>query len=224
MTMFFMNQGIKDCTKQKGRLFHTTQFHPYCVQKLLNSPCRHCFMITLERKSIFVKIQRILLALCTTTTLLTLVYSCVYHDIDTLAPIVYTDSILYAESVTLNGYRYFRSGNRLSPASESPHEQFRLRFNDIAWRSLDSNEELPAGNSFPEGSVIVKEMIIGDKMTQFAVMKKASSDGSAVSGWIWAAYLPNGEATFSLNRKGDACVSCHGDSPNRDFVRTFDLH
>jgi hypothetical protein len=112
----------------------------------------------------------------------------------------------------------------LSPAAASPHGNYKLRFNDIAWSALDGSGKLPSNASFPEGSLIVKEVFSGDVITVFAVMKKSRNDFNAANGWVWAEISPTGDAYFSVKQRGSGCVSCHGDTPNRDFVRSFDLH
>ena len=55
-------------------------------------------------------------------------------------------------------------------------------------------------------------------------MKKDPSNGNAGSGWVWAEFKTDGSAAFSTSKKGDGCISCHSNNPNRDLTRTFDLH
>lgn len=119
---------------------------------------------------------------------------------------------------------YYQNGNVLSGAAASPHGSFRLRFNSIAAGALDINGELPAGNTFPDGSLIVKEIISGGEISLYAVMKKDLSSNSAASGYLWAEYQTNGTVVFSAAKAGSGCIGCHSESPNRDLVRTFDFH
>jgi len=58
----------------------------------------------------------------------------------------------------------------------------------------------------------------------YAVMKKDPSNGNAGNGWIWAEFETNGTVKTSVSAKGSACISCHSGTPNRDLIRTFDLH
>lgn len=133
------------------------------------------------------------------------------------------DNALYAE-ITAGGYTYYQNGNLLSGVSPSPHGSFKLRFNATALAALDSTGELPTGNSFPTGSIIVKEIYSGNSINLYAVMKKDPTNENAGSGWMWAEFNTDGSAAFSTGEKGDGCVSCHSGTPNRDLTRTFDLH
>jgi hypothetical protein len=133
-----------------------------------------------------------------------------------------TDAELFAES-TANGFSYFQNGNIISKANESPHGNFKLRFNSVAEGALEAGE-LPASESFPTGSVIVKEVYQNSAVALLAVMKKLPGDPNAGSGWLWAEYQLDGVPLISIESKGSGCVNCHSGTPNRDLVRTFDLH
>ncbi len=133
------------------------------------------------------------------------------------------DNKMYSE-ITASGFTYYQSGNILSAASPSPHGSFKLRFNSTAAAALDSTGELPAGNTFPNGSVIVKDIYNGTDLKLYAVMKKDPGSSNSGSGWLWAEFNTDGSTVFSTGKKGDGCISCHSGSPNRDLSRTFDLH
>lgn len=133
------------------------------------------------------------------------------------------DNQLYSES-TAAGYTFYQSGALLPAASPSPHGSFKLRFNSTALAALDSTGELPSGASFPNGSIIVKDVYSGNNVSLYAVMKKDPSNSNAGNGWLWAEFNTDGSAAFSISKKGDGCISCHSGTPNRDLVRTFDLH
>jgi hypothetical protein len=167
-------------------------------------------------------IKKIIFLACVAAIVIA-VNSCEYHDTSDLITSTTTDEILF-EVINESGYQYYQNGNTLSPASASPHGAFKLRFNAIAWSSLDKTGELPEDGRFPEGSVVVKEVFIGNDLTIYAVLKKATSDANARSGWLWAEYSKDGSTAFSVTRKGNGCTSCHSESGNRDLVRTFDLH
>lgn len=178
----------------------------------------------------FVRIDPLFRAMDRTTGLLTagvaifiLMKSCVYHDFADITTSENSDQSLYNE-IKEDGYVYFQNGNLLSPADASPHGPFRLRFNSIAVSSLDSNGELPLGGKFKEGSLIVKEVYQNNNIAVYAVMKRAPSDGAAGNGWLWSEYALDGTPLYSIQREGVGCIDCHSDTPNRDLVRTFDLH
>jgi hypothetical protein len=147
----------------------------------------------------------------------------VYHDISDPDYVNATDESLFDE-VNEQGYTYYQSGNLVAPATQSPHGLFRLRFNSTAFQALDAGGELPSNGSFPMGSVIVKEGYVNSNLTNFAVMKRAPADINAGAGWLWAGYALDGAPVISIGERGGSCVGCHNDSPNRDLVRTFDLH
>ena len=133
------------------------------------------------------------------------------------------DNALFSE-ISASGYTYYQNGNVLNGVSPSPHGSFKLRFNATAFAALDSTGELPSGNSFPSGSIIVKEIQSGAAISLFAVMKKDPGSGNSGSGWLWAEFKPDGSTVVSTGEKGSGCVGCHSGSPNRDLTRTFDLH
>lgn len=154
---------------------------------------------------------------------LVMLKSCVNHEIgdSTLEPV--TDASLFEEA-NESGFTYYANGSILPAVSPSPHGSFKLRFNSIAATVLDNTGELPANGSFPEGSVVVKEAYQNNLLNQLVVIKKIPTDPNAAGGWVWANYLLDGTATISIQEKGSHCVNCHGDTPNRDLLRTFDLH
>ena len=149
--------------------------------------------------------------------------SCVYHDVSDMKTSENTDQSLFDE-IGEGGFIYFQNGSTLSPDPASPHGLFKLRFNSIAGASLDSNGELPAGGKFKEGSLVVKEVYQNNNLAVYAVMKKAPSDNSSGNGWLWSEYALDGTPLSSIEGQGAGCINCHSNTPNRDLVRTFDLH
>ena len=149
--------------------------------------------------------------------------SCVYHDISDPDLVDATDASLF-DDANKSDYTYYQSGNTISPAAESPHGMYKLRSNSVALQALDSNGELPENASFPKGSVLVKEVYRNSVLIVLAVIKKAPTDANAGDGWLWAEYALDGTPYVSISTKGSGCISCHNDTPNRDLVRTFDLH
>jgi hypothetical protein len=156
--------------------------------------------------------------------LVTGISSCVYHDLDEVVGVAETDSTLFSQMQSTTGYHYYKEGVILDPAQASPHTQFKLRFNQIAWAALDESGELPVGATFPEGSIIVKEVHTSGSLTLYAVIKKGSVHPDAAKGWLWAEYRIDGGVAYGIGQKGIGCTSCHSSGTHRDFVRTFDLH
>jgi len=132
-------------------------------------------------------------------------------------PFQVTDNSLYSLVQQSAGSGYYKSGDTLAPAGDSPHGLFRLRMNSVAQRVLNNLGELPGGRSFPDSSLIVKEVITPGPI-QYAVMYKNGNS------WSWAEFKGNGDTYYSVTQNGRACISCHSASPNRDLIRTFDLH
>ena len=136
------------------------------------------------------------------------------------------DKALFA-LVGQSGYTYYVGTSGITAGTgNSPHGFERVRFNATAKAELDTTGKLPAGSSFPTGSVIVKEIYSSatGSINLYAVMKKDPSSSVSGSGYQWAEFKTDGSASFSTGKKGDGCISCHSSSTNRDLVRTFDLH
>lgn len=149
--------------------------------------------------------------------------SCVNHNIGDQSLEPTTDGGLFDEA-TASGFTYYQNGDILQAAAPSPHGQFKLRFNTIAGTVLNNTGELPANQKFPNGSVVVKEAYQNSTLTGFIVIKKSPTDVNASNGWLWGFYSLDGVATISIEEKGSQCVNCHNSTPNRDLLRTFDLH
>ena len=163
-----------------------------------------------------------LLKIAMIVAVVAVIHSCKDDDDDT-PPAPSADESLYDE-ITASGYSFYQGGVILAAASASPHGPFKLRFNATALAVLDSTGELPSGNAFPSGSILVKEVYDGLDLDLYAVMKKDPTNSNSGAGWVWAEYDSDGTVITSISSSGTACVSCHDDTPNRDLVRTFDLH
>lgn len=134
-----------------------------------------------------------------------------------------TDTELYSE-IRNGKFTYYNNGNVLTGSSSSPHGSFKLRFNQAAASLLDTLGELPIGYDFPPGSLLIHEHFNGEILVSLSVMKKDPSHINAVNGWLWCEFDGNGSASYSTGKKGESCINCHSSIPNRDFVKTFDLH
>jgi hypothetical protein len=120
---------------------------------------------------------------------------------------------------------YYQNNNTLlSAAGNSPHGSFKLRFNSVAQAALGVDGKLPTGGSFPDSSIIVKEVFNGGSLDLYAVMMKLPSHPESGSGWLWAEYEPDGDVIHAISKKGNGCIGCHAGNTNRDLVNSFDLH
>lgn len=99
----------------------------------------------------------------------------------------------------------------------------RVSLNAAAISALP-NDTLPARSSFPDGSIVFKEIRTNGQTTLYAVMYKDRNNGLAANGWLWAEYAPDGTVAFSVTRKGSGCIGCHAleQGTQHDFVRTFE--
>lgn len=131
---------------------------------------------------------------------------------------------LFEEATASNLEFYLGVDSVFSPAGGSPHGNFKLRFNSKATSVFDVDGKIPAGSTFPDGSLIVKEAFTGQGNMLYAVMKKDSKSKFSADGWLWAEYKPDGTVINNVKEKGASCTSCHSATPNRDHVRSFDLH
>jgi len=138
------------------------------------------------------------------------------------------DKMLFNWINSETGYKYYKNDSAIIPTSEETeraHDNFmRTRLNKKALSVLDSGGKLPDGKSFPDSSIIVKE-IYSDKNNLspdiLAVMVKLRGDKNSGKDWLWAEYSPSGETEYSVTKKGKVCIKCHqrGD----DYVRILDI-
>lgn len=99
----------------------------------------------------------------------------------------------------------------------------RVRLNAKAVSALHGGS-LPSGTGFPDGSVILKEIIMQGKTVLYAVIVKDNANPFSAGGWLWGEYRTDGTPLFSLLLKGSGCVSCHSREQGllHDLVRTFE--
>jgi hypothetical protein len=135
------------------------------------------------------------------------------------------DKDLYEEVKSTTGYTWYKNNDTIqASSSESAHNDFfRVRFNAIAQAALTDDGKLPVNGSFPDGSIVAKELFnTQDGALQLtAVMKKTNSDNGA-GGWLWAEFKADGTVAYSTDEKGAGCLSCHSVN-DRDHVRIFEL-
>lgn len=133
-------------------------------------------------------------------------------------PETLSDAQLFAFTVDTLNKTYYQDSAILAQAGNSTHGSFKLQFNSTAAGVLDANLELPSGSEFPDGSLLAKEVFEGGVLDLYTIMYKYKG------AWLWAEYGATGNVVYSVNLRGKQCTSCHSDTPNRDLVRTFDLH
>ncbi len=138
------------------------------------------------------------------------------------------DKALYQWITSETDYTYYKNDSAIIPTSEETeraHDNFmRVRLNKKVLSVLDSNGKLPEGKSFPDSSILIKE-IYSDKNNStpdiLAVMVKLKDDKYSGKDWLWAEYTPKGETEYSVTSKGKVCIKCH--QPGDDYVRILDI-
>ena len=104
-----------------------------------------------------------------------------------------------------------------------PEPQILVRFNPKAATQLDAAGKIRPGASFPDSSVIVKELATNGIVSTLAVMMKLRGSASAgFDGWIWAEFGRTGQSKYSTAGRGAACSACH--SSGIDYTRMNDSH
>lgn len=92
-----------------------------------------------------------------------------------------------------------------------PHgEQVEIYVNDVMTLALTE----AGAEEWPEGSIIVKDAFVGDRLDQIAAMWKR--DGV----WFYAEYEPAGQV-IAEGEEDPQCTGCH--SSGSDFVNAFEL-
>ena len=137
-----------------------------------------------------------------------------------------TDADVSARARATTGWTYYKNrSDTLLRSAGSGHAEARLRtrFNAVGATQLDAAGKVRAGASFPDSSLIVKELIIGGTLSRYAVMMKLRGSANAsAGGWVWAYYAPDGSTQIAITGRGAACVACH--SSGIDYVRMNDSH
>ena len=134
-----------------------------------------------------------------------------------------TDKELYEMAKATEGFTWFKNSDELLNKSiASGHSQpfLRTRYNSIAATNLDSVGRIKQNSTFPEGSLIVKELYSNEtSLSQYAILYKETGNPSAdAKGWVWGYVSADGTVSEPSSNKGSACISCHSQSGNVDYM------
>ncbi len=146
------------------------------------------------------------------------VYSCKHDGVA-----VGTDLLLYDMATVDTGFVWFKfSDVALEKSSGSGHSEpkLRTRYNAVAAAMLDANGRIQEGAQFPDGSLIVKELLENDlSISLYAVLyKKADNPDADANGWVWGYLNPNGTVRTPASDKGSGCIGCHTQSGHIDYM------
>ncbi len=140
-------------------------------------------------------------------------------------PIVtYTDTDLFQLINNEEFFYYKGDTSLLSAAGNSPHGTFKLLFNQTANEALGPDGKLAVGDTFPTGSIVLKDVIRNGSTLFYAAMWKQPSSANANEDWLWYEANLNGSLLVSINANGNGCIGCHRGNAQRDFTNSFDLH
>ncbi len=127
----------------------------------------------------------------------------------------YGDKALFDSTQVTTGFTYYKNKPDTTYAgNHGPHGEFKLKFNKIAYVGLTDTGRIPKNTKFPNGSLIVKEVVRNGIK---AIMYKKDN------AWLWGEYESSGKTIFSVssNNAQTTCINCHNQSNNRDFVNSF---
>jgi len=134
-----------------------------------------------------------------------------------------TDLLLYDMATVDTGFVWFKfSDEALGKSSGSGHSEpkLRTRYNAVAATMLDAEGRIQEGAQFPDGSLIVKELLENDlSISLYAVLyKKAGNPDADANGWVWGYLNPNGTVRTPASQKGSGCIGCHTQSGHIDYM------
>lgn len=130
-----------------------------------------------------------------------------------------TDKELYNSAKITTGFTWYKNSDALLPKSNlSGHSEsyLRTRFNSIAAAMLDGSGKVQTAITFPEGSLIVKELYSNQTtLSKYAILLKDSDHKYADSnGWVWGYVKNDGSVVESSSNKGSSCKACHSQNGN----------
>jgi len=133
------------------------------------------------------------------------------------------DQLLYEMALDSEGYQWFQFNDSLYEKSTGSGHNWpflKTRYNSIAQSQLNSQGNIQSNASFPEGSVVVKELF-ADSSTigRYALLWKNSNHKYAdQNGWVWGYVNGDGTVAIPASQKGGSCISCHSQSENIDYM------
>ncbi len=159
-----------------------------------------------------------LYATATVITALLIVVACKHEETEDPR-----DAELLELALDDEGFTWYKESDALlSKSAGSGHAQalLRTRFNTIAATILDTNGQVLPDTTFPNGSVIVKELFDdASTLALYAILfKKPTHPYADADGWVWGYMRPDGEVREPSSNKGSSCRGCHSQDNSIDFT------
>lgn len=125
-----------------------------------------------------------------------------------------------AEATT--GFTWYKNSDAWLPKSSGSGHNYtslRTRYNTTAATQLDGNGKVMANASFPDGSLVVKELSSGSSVERYAILyKMAGHEYADANGWVWGYVNADGTVATTAEDKGAICTSCHLQQDNIDYM------
>lgn len=132
------------------------------------------------------------------------------------------DLELFNMAEETSGFTWYKNSDAwLSKSSGSAHnyDNLRTRYNASAATQLDETGKILANASFPEGSLVVKELSNSTSVSLYAILyKRSDSEFADANGWVWGYVNSDATVVTSAEDKGAGCNGCHGQSDNIDYM------
>lgn len=133
------------------------------------------------------------------------------------------DLELFKMAKETSGFTWYKNSDQALPKSSGSGHNFpslRTRFNSIAATQLDASGKIEGNAVFPEGSLIVKELLDDNgSLERYAILFKAANDENAdANGWVWGYINEDQTIATSAKEQGASCISCHQQPGNIDYM------
>ncbi len=137
-------------------------------------------------------------------------------------PAVGIDLELLQMAEMTNGFSWYKNSDAWLPKSSGSghnYDLLRTRYNATAATQLDADGSVLSNASFPDGSLVVKELSNGSEAELYAILyKKSDSEHADSRGWVWGYVFANGNVATTAEDKGAICTGCHLQSDNIDYM------
>lgn len=132
------------------------------------------------------------------------------------------DRELYDMASETSGFVWFANSDAWLPKSAGSAHNFnnlRTRYNATAATQLDAAGRIRGNASFPDGSLVVKELSDGNSVELYAILyKQTDHEFADANGWVWGYVNADATVRTSAEEKGAGCISCHSQSENIDYM------